>query len=120
MTRDCNAYPAATDVFGGKPIIRHRRISGGRVLRLLIQAESFDAVLEDCAGLDQADVNACLACAHAVIAHDRIDRIAVPGKARLPVPPSLTRSQNFSLTMKQTLHGAGRHRAMNVRTPASS
>jgi len=67
------------DVFGGKPIIRDLRISVELVLSLLAQGESFDAILEDYPGLDQADINACLAYAHAVIAHDRIDRIAVSG-----------------------------------------
>lgn len=67
------------DVFGGKPIIRDLRISVELILSLLAQGESFEAILEEYPGLDQADINACLAYAHAVIAHDRIDRIAVSG-----------------------------------------
>lgn len=67
------------DVFGGKPIVRDLRISVELVLSLLAQGESSAAILEDYPGLDQADINACLAYAHAVIAHDRIDRIAVSG-----------------------------------------
>ncbi|WP_295393185.1 DUF433 domain-containing protein [uncultured Thiodictyon sp.] len=67
------------DVFGGKPIIRDLRISVELVLSLLAQGESYDEILDDYPGMDQADINACLAYAHAVIAHDRIDRIAVAG-----------------------------------------
>jgi uncharacterized protein (DUF433 family) len=62
------------DVFGGKPIIRDLRISGELVLGLLAQGESYAAILEYYPGLDQNDINACLA-----YAHDRIDRIAVAG-----------------------------------------
>ena len=67
------------DVFGGKPIIRDLRISVELVLSLLAQGESYDEILDDYPGMDQADINACLAYAHAVIGHDRIDRIAVAG-----------------------------------------
>jgi len=70
---------ARPDVFGGKPIIRDLRISVEMILSLLAQGESPDAILSDYPGLEQADINACLAYAHAVIAHDRIDRIAVSG-----------------------------------------
>jgi uncharacterized protein (DUF433 family) len=47
------------------------------VLSLLAQGESFESILDDYPGLDQAEINACLAYAHPVIAHDRIDRIAI-------------------------------------------
>ncbi len=67
------------EVFSGKPIIRDLRISVELVLSLLAQGESYATILEDYPGLDQDDINACLAYAHAVIAHDRIDRIAVAG-----------------------------------------
>jgi uncharacterized protein (DUF433 family) len=67
------------DVFGGKPIIRDLRISVEMILSLLAQGEPSDAILEDYPGLEQADIQACLVYAHAVIAHDRIDRIAVSG-----------------------------------------
>lgn len=70
---------ARPDVFGGKPIIRDLRISVEMVLSLLAQGETQDAILGDYPGLEQADINACLAYAHAVIAGDRIDRIAVSG-----------------------------------------
>ncbi|WP_254045298.1 DUF433 domain-containing protein [Thiohalocapsa sp. ML1] len=70
---------ARPDVFGGKPIIRDLRISVEMILSLLAQGESPAAILGDYPGLEPADINACLAYAHAVIAHDRIDRIALSG-----------------------------------------
>ncbi|MCB2263490.1 MAG: DUF433 domain-containing protein [Candidatus Thiosymbion ectosymbiont of Robbea hypermnestra] len=53
------------DVFGGKPIIRDLRISVEQVLSLLAQGESFESILDDYPGLDQADIDACLAYAQA-------------------------------------------------------
>ncbi len=67
------------DVFGGKPIIRDLRISVELILGLLAQGESIQAILEDYPSLEQADIKACLAYAHAVIAHERIDRIDLAG-----------------------------------------
>jgi len=68
-----------SNVFGGKPIVRDLCISVEWVLSLLAQGESCESILDDYPWLDQADINACLAYAHAVIAHDRTDRIAITG-----------------------------------------
>lgn len=67
------------EVFGGKPIIRDLRISVELILSLLAQGESSEAILDDYPDLEQADISACLAYAHSMIAHERIDRIAVSG-----------------------------------------
>ena len=58
---------ARPDVFGGKPIVRDLRISVELVLSLLAQGESAEAILSDYPGLEPADINACLAYAHAVM-----------------------------------------------------
>ena len=81
MTRDdlLQRITARPDVFGGKPIIRDLRISVEMILSLLAQGEPADSILGDYPDLEAADINACLAYAHAVIAHDRIDRIAGAG-----------------------------------------
>ncbi|WP_416274735.1 DUF433 domain-containing protein [Lamprobacter sp.] len=49
------------------------------ILSLLAQGESSEAILDDYPDLEQADISACLAYAHSMIAHERIDRIAVSG-----------------------------------------
>jgi len=64
-------------IFGGKPIIRGMRISVELVLSLLAQGESIEAILSDYPGLEREDVLACLAYAHAVVADDEIEEIAV-------------------------------------------
>ena len=68
---------ARRDVFGGKPIIRDMRISVEIVLSLLSKGVTIDAILEDYPDLEPADIYACAAYAHAVIARDSLDAIAV-------------------------------------------
>jgi uncharacterized protein (DUF433 family) len=64
-------------IFGGKPIIRGLRISVELVLSLLAQGETVEAILDDYPDLEAADIRACLAYAHAVIANDRLDAVKV-------------------------------------------
>jgi uncharacterized protein (DUF433 family) len=68
---------ARPDVFNGKPIIRGMRISVELILSLLAQNESWEAILEDYPDLEPDDIRACLAYAHAVIAHDSLDMVQV-------------------------------------------
>ena len=63
---------ARPDVFGRKPIIRGMRISVELILSLLAQGESEQAILDDYADLEADDIRACIAYAHAVIAHDSL------------------------------------------------
>jgi uncharacterized protein (DUF433 family) len=66
---------ARPDVFGGKPIIRGMRISVELILSLLAQGESAETILDDYPDLDADDIRACIAYAHAVIAHDSLHAI---------------------------------------------
>ena len=66
---------ANPDVFGGKPVIRHMRISVELILSLLAQGETTEAILCDYPELQADDVRACLAYAHAVIANDSLDAV---------------------------------------------
>jgi len=66
-----------SDVFGGKPIIRGMRISVELIVSLLAQGESWESILEEYPELEREDIQACLAYAHAVIAHDTLDSIRV-------------------------------------------
>lgn len=68
------------NIFGGKPIIRGMRISVELVLSLLAQGETPDVILDDYPDLEPGDIRACLAYAHAVIAHDRLDAVQVAGR----------------------------------------
>lgn len=64
-------------IFGGKPIIRGMRISVELILSLLAQGETPEGLLVDYPDLEADDIRACLAYAHAVIAHDALDAIQV-------------------------------------------
>lgn len=64
-------------IFGGKPIIRGMRISVELILSLLAQGETVDTILSDYPDLERADIRACLAYAHAVIARDSLDAVRV-------------------------------------------
>jgi ABC-type taurine transport system ATPase subunit len=49
----------------------------GRILSLLAQGETQEAILDDYPGLQPEDIRACLAYAHAVLANDRLDDVVV-------------------------------------------
>jgi uncharacterized protein (DUF433 family) len=68
------------EIFGGKPIIRGMRISVELILSLLAQGETQEAILDDYPDLEPDDLRACLAYAHAVIAHDSLDAVQVVSK----------------------------------------
>ncbi len=74
LLKRITAHP---DIFSGKPIIRGMRISVELILSLLAQSETPEAILEDYPDLEPDDIRACLAYAHAVIAHDSLDRVQV-------------------------------------------
>jgi uncharacterized protein (DUF433 family) len=86
-----NRITADPEIFGGKPIIRGMRISVELVLSLLAQGESLEAILDDYPELELADIRACFAYAHAVIANDRIETAKVPSSSTaapsLALPP---------------------------------
>lgn len=66
-------------IFGGKPIIRGMRISVELILSLLAQGETPETILTDYPDLEPDDLRACLAYAHAVIAHDKLDSVHISG-----------------------------------------
>lgn len=67
-------------IFGGKPIVRGLRISVEHVLSLLAQGVTEEAILADYPFLAPEDLRACIAYAHAVIAGDSLEAIAVAEK----------------------------------------
>ena len=65
------------EIFSGKPIIRGMRISVEMILSLLAQGASVQELLDDYPDIETDDIQACLAYAHAVIAHDSLDSVGV-------------------------------------------
>ncbi len=71
---------ANPEIFGGKPIIRGMRISVELILSLLTQGVTVDEIIEDYPDIEPDDVRACLAYAHAIIAHDTLDAVRIAGR----------------------------------------
>ncbi len=66
-----NRITADPKIFGGKPIVRGMRISVELILSLVAQGGSVEAILDDYQELVPADIRACIAYAHAMIANER-------------------------------------------------
>jgi len=66
---------ANPEIFDGKPIIRGMRVSVELILGLLSQEETPETILADYPDLETDDLRACLAYAHAIIAHDKLDAV---------------------------------------------
>ena len=60
-------------VFGGKPIIRGRRLAVEHVLGLLAAGDSVDDLLREYPWLERDDVQACLVYARRLVGHERVE-----------------------------------------------
>lgn len=61
------------DIFGGKPIIRGRRLAVEHILGMLAAGDTPDDLLQAYPWLEQADIRACLLYAHKLVAQERIE-----------------------------------------------
>jgi len=64
-------------IFGGKPIIRGRRLAVEHVLAMLAAGDSADTLLEGYPWLELEDIQACLLYARKVIGHERVELVLV-------------------------------------------
>ena len=61
------------EIFSGKPIIRGRRLAVEHVLGMLAAGDTIDSLLEAYPYLEREDILACLAYAHRIVAHERVE-----------------------------------------------
>lgn len=61
------------NIFGGKPIIRGRRLAVEHVLGMLAAGDSIETILEGYSWLEREDILACIAYAQSIIANERIE-----------------------------------------------
>ena len=61
------------DIFGGKPIIRGRRLAVEHVLGMLAAGDTTDDLLQAYPWLEKEDIQACLLYAHRLVAQERIE-----------------------------------------------
>ncbi len=61
------------NIFGGKPIVAGRRLAVEHVLGMLVAGDSIETILEGYPWLERNDVLACIAYAHRLVEHERIE-----------------------------------------------
>ena len=60
-------------IFGGKPIIRGRRLAVEHILGMLAAGDTPETILEGYNWLEPEDIQACLVYAHRLVGHERIE-----------------------------------------------
>jgi uncharacterized protein (DUF433 family) len=60
-------------IFGGKPIIRGRRLAVEHILGMLAAGDNFETILEGYPWLEREDILACLVYARRLVGHERIE-----------------------------------------------
>jgi len=60
-------------IFGGKPIIRGRRLAVEHVLSMLAAGDSAETILQGYPWLEKEDVQACLVYARRLVGHERVE-----------------------------------------------
>ena len=61
------------DIFGGKPIIRGRRLAVEHVLGMLGAGDTLETILQGYAWLQPEDIRACLLYARRLVGHERVE-----------------------------------------------
>lgn len=64
-------------IFGGKPIIRGRRLAVEHVLGMLAAGDTPEIILEGYPWLEPEDIQACLVYAHRLVGHERIEPLFI-------------------------------------------
>ena len=64
-------------IFGGKPIIRGRRLAVEHILGMLAAGDTVDTILEGYHWLELEGIQACLAYAHRIVGHERIEPFTI-------------------------------------------
>jgi uncharacterized protein (DUF433 family) len=64
-------------IFGGKPIIRGRRLAVEHVLAMLAAGDSPETILAGYPWLEREDVQACLVYARRMVGHERIEPLTI-------------------------------------------
>ncbi len=64
-------------IFGGKAIVRGRRLAVEHVLALLAAGDTTEIVLENYPWLEREDIQACLVYARRLAANERIEPLSV-------------------------------------------
>jgi len=61
------------NIFGGKPIVRGRRIAVEHILGMLAAGDTEQSILDAYPYLERDDIRACLVYARRVVGHERVE-----------------------------------------------
>lgn len=61
------------EIFGGKPIIRGKRVAVEHILGMLATGDSQDLILSGYPWMEKEDIHACMAYAHRMVGHERVE-----------------------------------------------
>ena len=64
-------------IFGGKPIIRGRRLAVEHVLGMLAAGDTAEIILKGYPWLEMEDIRACLVYARRMVGHERVEPLLV-------------------------------------------
>jgi uncharacterized protein (DUF433 family) len=64
-------------IFGGKPVIRGRRLAVEHVLAMLAAGDSPETILEGYPWLEREDIQACLVYARRLVGHERVEPLLI-------------------------------------------
>lgn len=76
-----NRITVNPQIFGGKPLVRGRRLAVEHVLGMLAAGDSRETILEGYPWLEPEDIQACLVYAHRLVGHERIEAFQVESGA---------------------------------------
>jgi uncharacterized protein (DUF433 family) len=65
------------NIFGGKPIIRGKRLAVEHVLGMLATGDTPEIILQGYSWLQPEDIQACLVYARRLVGHERIEPLTV-------------------------------------------
>jgi len=60
-------------IFGGKPIVRGRRLAVEHILGMLAAGDSPETILQGYPWLEREDIQACLIYARRLVGHERVE-----------------------------------------------
>jgi uncharacterized protein (DUF433 family) len=64
-------------IFGGKPIIRGRRLAVEHVMGMLAAGDTPETILEGYPWLENDDIQACLVYAKRLVSHERVEPLLI-------------------------------------------
>lgn len=68
-------------IFGGKPIIRGKRLAVEHVLSMLAAGDSAETLLSGYPWLEKEDIQACLVYARRLVAHERVEPFRIEDRS---------------------------------------